>query len=419
MLLCDWQALARPEQLPPAGDWSTWFVLAGRGWGKTRCGAETVRLAVEKWGVKRIALVGRTSADVRDVMIRGESGILGVSSPDNMPVYKPSERSLSWPSGAVATTYSSEKPDQLRGPQHEFAWCDELASYRYSDTWDQLQAGLRLGRNPRSIITTTPRPTKIVKRLLAQKTTVCTGGSTLENKHNLARAFVERVLSSVGSSFSRQEFFAEVLGETEGALWTLARLEQCVVSKCPELARTVIAVDPAISSDTTKDDPGETGIVVCGLGKDGIAYVLEDLSGVYRPREWANVVDQAFVRHNADRVVCEDNQGGDLLEDNLRAVRSSLPIKRVRAVSGKKVRAEPVSALYESQLGYPQGRVRHLGHFPELETQQTTWVPSKGKSPDRVDALVWGITELLGRDKRKRGAEWTQVNQYESEVEAD
>jgi len=412
-LLYDWRSWARPEQLLPAGDWDTWVALAGRGWGKTRAGAEAIREAVEKGGARRVALVARTAADVRDVMIEGESGLLAISPPSFRPIYEPSKRRLTWPNGAIATTFTSEKPDQLRGPQHDFAWCDELAAWRYPDAWAQLQAGLRLGRAPRAVVTTTPRPTRLLKEILAERGTVKTGGSTLENRANLARKFIARVEAAAGGRFARQEFWAELLSDVEGALWSLAQIEARVVRPAfravgdgdeidyapvlPEFVRVVVGVDPATKADPKKDEPGETGIVVCGLAADGLAYVLEDGSGVYKPKEWADKTAELFERYSADRVIAEDNQGGDLVESNLRASKVSLPLKRVHASVGKKVRAEPVSAFYETQLGYPLGRVRHLGHHAELETQMTTWVPTSGaRSPDRLDALVWALTELLG-----------------------
>ena len=354
-------------------------------------------------------------------MVRGESGLLAVCPPSNRPEYSPANRSLVWPNGSIATTYTSEKPDQLRGPQQHYAWCDELCAWRYADTWDQLQAGLRLGNDPRAIITTTPRATRLLKSIIAEPGTITTKGRTIDNAANLAKRFIARVIAQAGSRFARQEFDAEILDEVEGALWTLKQIEARVirpsfrqidedyVAELPEFLRVVIGVDPATKADPKKDEPGETGIVAVGLGSDGIAYVIEDGSGVYKPKEWADKTAELFDRHNADRVIAEDNQGGDLVESNLRTSRVNLPIKRVHAVVGKKVRAEPIASLYEAQLGYPLGRVRHIGHHADLETQMTTWVPTSGaRSPDRLDALVWALTELLGRVPKTKTKGWSQ-----------
>lgn len=434
-LLYDWPSWARPEQVAPEGDWTRWLILAGRGWGKTRTGAEWVRDLAERKGAKRIALVGRTAADVRDVMIGGESGILAISRPSCMPRWEPSKRQLTWPNGVVAKTYTSEKPDQLRGPQHDAAWCDEIAAWRYPDAWEQLVMGLRLGR-PRAVITTTPRPTALVKKLLAHRRTHTTRGHTLDNRANLAADFLDEVVAAKGTRLGRQEYGAEVLDEVEGALWNLRQLEARVHRPefrklatldadgaeqwepvLPTFLRIVVGVDPATKATPLKAEPGLTGIVAVGLADDGLAYVLEDASGVYTPKEWASKVLEVFTRWSADRVVVEDNQGGDLVESNLRAADSKLPLKRVTAWLGKKARAEPVSALYEPQGGYPLGRVRHLGHHAELETQMTTWVPVGGApSPDRLDALVWALSELLGnKEPKPKGKAWGQVSQHHAD----
>lgn len=373
---------------------------------------------------RRIALVGRTAADVRDVMIEGESGLLSVFPAHQRPVYEPSKRRVTFHTGAVATTFTSEKPDQLRGPQHDTAWCDEIAAWRYPDAWKQLTMGLRLGR-PRVVLTTTPRPTPLVRELLAHKRTHITRGHTKENAANLADEFLEEVIAAEGSRLGRQEFGAELLEEVEGALWTLKQIEARVVRPdfrkigdgedadfepiLPTFARTVISVDPASKATPKKPRPGETGIVAVGLDELGFGWVLDDASGIYKPAEWAAKTVELFDRWNADRVVVEDNQGGDMVESTLRAARVSLPIKRVTAITGKGVRAEPVAAFYEPQAGYPLGRVRHLGHHADLETQMASWVPTgNAPSPDRLDALVHGLTELLGREKKKQTKGWSQ-----------
>lgn len=343
-------------------------------------------------------------------MIEGESGLLAVFPPHQKPVYEPSKRRVTFSNGAIATTYTSEKPDQLRGPQHDTAWCDEIAAWRYPDTWEQLQMGLRLGR-PRVVITTTPRPTPLIRALLAHRKTHVTRGHTLENSANLAEEFLDEVRLNAGTPRGRQEFGAEVLEEVPGALWTLAKILARIYVPLfvglgqdgdfepilPKFVRVVVGVDPATKSDPKKALPGETGIVAAGLTAEGIAYVLEDASGVYTPKEWADKVAEVCDRWTADLVVVEDNQGGDLVESNLRAARSALPIKRVHAIVGKAARAEPMAMLYDPQVGFPLGRVRHIGHHAELETQMCTWVPNTGiASPDRLDALVWALTELLG-----------------------
>lgn len=396
-----WAFWARPDQLAPEGDWSTWLCLAGRGWGKTRTGAEWVRGEVEN-GARRFALVGRTTADVRDVMVEGESGLLATSPPWNRPTWVASKRRLTWPNGAIATTYSADKPDQLRGPQHDRAWCDELAAWRYqAETWANLQMGLRLGDRPRACVTTTPRSTKLVKELRDDPSTRLATGTTYDNSGNLPRAYLEAILRRYeGTRIGMQELLARVLDDTPGALWTRALLEACRLTskqapKPKDLRRIVVAVDPQVADPTKKPDDEEgceTGIVVVGLGALDKAYLLEDLSGQYAPAEWAKRVADAYALWQADLVVAEANNGGALVESNLRGHddAKNLPVKLVHASRGKRARAEPVSTLYE------QKRVLHVGAFPELEDQLCTWdASSSARSPDRLDALVWGVTELM------------------------
>lgn len=403
LLLYDWSFWGRPDQHEPPGRWNTWLILSGRGWGKSRTGAEWVRRQVEHGRCKRLALVARTAADVRDVVVEGESGILAISPPWNRPEWEPSKRRLTWPNGAIATTFSADEPDALRGPQHDGAWCDELAAWRYPEAFDMLQMGLRLGRRPRIVVTTTPRPVKLVKELLADPTTFRTRGSTYDNAGNLAATFLRQILRKYeGTRLGRQELHAEVLDDTPGALWKRDQLEALRLrfNKHPtEFLRVVVAVDPATS---TGEGSNETGIVVVGLGLDGEGYVLEDASGTYSPAEWGARVVEVYRRWEADRVVAEANQGGNLVESNLRvavlkdeagrvlARGEHLPISMVHASKGKRARAEPVSALYE------QGRVHHVGAFPELEDQLCGWNATSGEaSPDRLDALVWGFTALM------------------------
>jgi len=392
-LLYDWRFWARPKQLPPEGQWRVWLILAGRGFGKTRTGAEWVREQVERHGRRRIAIVGRTAADVRDVMVEGESGILSISPPWFRPVYEPSKRRLTWPNGAIATLYSADEPDLLRGPQHDAAWADELAAWRRPEAWDNLMFGLRLGPDPRVVVTTTPRPVKLIRDLLKDPTTVVTRGSTYENAANLAPAFLEQIISRYeGTRLGRQELYGEVLDDVPGALWQRKRIDELRVSEAPELVRVVVAIDPAVTNEEGSD---ETGIVVAGRGVDGHAYVLADKSCRMSPDGWARRAVKAFYDHEADRIIGEVNNGGDLVETVIRTVDPKVPYKAVRASRGKSVRAEPVAALYE------QGKVHHVGTFDHLEDQLCQITPDgyQGSgSPDRADALVWALTELMLED---------------------
>lgn len=394
----EWRFWARPEQLAPDGDWRTWLALAGRGWGKTRTGAEWIREEVEAGRRGRLALVGPTAPDVRDVMIEGESGLLRVSPPWFRPTYEPSKRRLTWPNGAIATAYSAEEPDRLRGPQHDGGWADELAAWQYPEAWDQLQFGLRLGVDPRVVVTTTPRPTPAIKALVDDKLTVVRRGSTFENRGNLAGAFLREILRKYqGTRLGRQELYAEILEDVEGALWTRALIERHRrgADQEPRWLRIVVAVDPAVTASETSD---ETGIVVVGLGADGHAYVIADYSGRHTPDTWAKRVVKAFDDWRADRIVAESNNGGQLVAVNIATVRKNLPLTLVHASQGKRTRAEPIAALYE------QGKVHHIGAFPKLEDQMTTWEPLTGaRSPDRLDAMVWGVTELMFTPQVRRG----------------
>ena len=390
-LYFDWDIWARPKQKEPPGTWRVWLIMAGRGFGKTRTGAEWIRAQVEQSKCKRLALVGRTAADVRDVMVEGESGILSVSPPSNRPHYEPSKRRLTWPNGAMATTYSADEPDALRGPQHDGFWCDEPASWQHEETWDNLMFGLRLGKNPRGVATTTPRPTKLIKTLLSLSTTHVTRGSTYENKANLAGAFLEEIIRRYeGTRLGRQELNAEILDDMEGALWKRYMIEDTRVTKHPDLKRVVVAIDPAVTAEEGSD---ETGIVVAGLGMDNHGYVLADRSMRVSPQVWAETAIAAFHYQEADRIIAEVNNGGDLVEAVIQNIakerKKRIPFKAVHASRGKQTRAEPVSALYE------RGLIHHVGTFPELEDQLCGWEPGVTKSPDRLDALVWAFTELI------------------------
>lgn len=332
-------------------------------------------------------------------MVEGESGILAHSHKDDVdykgnligrPDYEPSKRRLTWKNGAVATLYSAEEPDRLRGPQHGFLWADELAAWQYpDDAWDMAMFGLRLGKNPQALISTTPRPIPIIRELMRSPLTRISRASTFANQSNLAKSFITKIVSKYeGTRLGRQELMGEVIEEAEGALWSRSMVEQALLEvPQPELLRIVVSIDPAMSANPTSN---LTGIVVAGKGRDGRAYVLDDGSGRYTPDGWARKAVEFYDEHGADRIVAEGNQGGDLVRANLNTIRKNLPISIVWASRSKQARAEPVAALYE------QGKVTHVHSFPELEDQQCTWEPLSGDpSPDRLDALVWALTELM------------------------
>lgn len=414
-LLHTWELWARPNQLEPArvlpnGElWTTWLILAGRGFGKTRCGAETIIKWVREGSCRHIALVAQDSADARDVMVEGESGIIACSPRDFMPKYEPSKRRLTWPNGARATLFSAEDFDSLRGPQFDGAWCDELCKWRYAqEAWDNLQFGLRLGEHPRQIVTTTPRPMKLLKDIILRSDTYITKGSTMENLANLAPPFRKAVIDKYeGTRIGRQELNAELLDDTPGALWNRSLIDQHRLLpadpsqpiRLPHFVRVVVAVDPQKEAG---EAAAETGIMVVGKTAEGHGYLLEDLSLNGTPEEWGRAAVQAYDDWAADMLVYEANQGGEMVAAVLRGAAKSLkedkqraadfvPLKAVHATRGKYVRAEPVSQLYE------QGKIHHVGSFPELEDQLCEYTPdgSMGYSPDRMDALVWGLTELM------------------------
>jgi phage terminase large subunit-like protein len=390
-LLQSWEWNARPAQLPPAGDdWSVWLILAGRGFGKTRAGAEWVSAMARSDPGCRIALVGPTAHDTLAVMVQGESGIATVACGQPGPEYRSSRRTLRWPNGSVATLISAHDPDALRGPQFHYAWCDEIAAWpRQRESWDNLRMGLRLGRRPRAVVTTTPRPQAFLRELAGRPGTIVSRGSTYDNRANLPVAFIADLHSTyAGTSLGRQEVLGELLDNRAGALWSMDGLDQCRVAQAPDLRRVVVGVDPPAG-------PGGCGIVAVGLGDDGLAYVLADASvSDAAPEIWAAAVVATAHRFEADKVVAEVNNGGAMVESVLRAGCSNLPLKQVRAARGKAARAEPVSALYAS------GRVRHVGGFARLEDEMCGLMAGggylgPGSSPDRADALVWALTELL------------------------
>ena len=390
---------ARPNQISPPGDWDVWACVAGRGFGKTRCGGEdAVDYALWNPGV-RVAVVAPTHGDLRRTCFEGDSGLLGLIPPECLrggsrdTAYNRTLFELWLDNGSKFEGYSSVEPERLRGPQFHRAWCDELAAWRYPlDTWDMLQMGLRLGDSPRAVITTTPRPIKLLKDILASVGTIISGGSTFENEANLAANFLKRLREKyAGTRLGRQELYAELLMEAVGALWTHMLIEKKRVRVLPAMSRIVVAVDPAT---TAKEGSNETGIVVAGKGYDGDFYVIEDATiAQASPDKWASRACAAWRMYKADRIVAEKNQGGDMVESTIRTVNANVPYRGVHATRGKYVRAEPIAALYE------QGRVHHVGLFPALEDQMCSMTPDfdreqSGYSPDRVDALVWALTEL-------------------------
>ncbi len=406
-----WDAHARPAQLPPEGDWTLWLIMAGRGFGKTRAGAEWVRAVAEGDSRARIALVAASLHEARAVMVEGESGVLACCPPHRAPRYEPSLRRLTWPNGAQAMLFSALEPESLRGPQHSHAWCDEIAKWdnaagRALSAWDNLLLGLRLGERPRALATTTPRAVALLRRLIDEAEggeLALTRGRTEDNRFNLSPRFLRTMRRRFGhSALARQELDGELIQDLDGALWTRDLLEAAREdSASAPPARTVIGVDPPASAGGD-----ECGIVVCALGADGIGRVLADASiGKPTPERWARAVARAAEAWQADRVVAEANQGGDMVRAVLHAADIALPLRLVHARTGKAARAEPVAALYEA------GRVRHAGQFPALEDQLCGLLPGgryegPGRSPDRADALVWALTELMLKPRRSQPRVW-------------
>ena len=395
-----WPFWAREDQLPPEGEWINWLLLGGRGAGKTRAGAEWVRASVEgktplgRGERGRIALIGETLSAAREVMVEGESGLLAAAPPWARPRYEASRKRVVWPNGAQAQLFSAEDPESLRGPQFDGAWADELAKWRYArETWDMLQFGLRLGRNPKQTITTTPRPVKILRELLTDPNTVVSRATSYDNAANLAPQFFARIIGQYeGTRLGRQELLAELLEDHPGALWSRSLIEDCRVKSHPELLRVVVAVDPPATSSAASS---ACGIIGAGLGADGHAYVLADhtVQGV-SPHVWARRAVDALRELQACRLVVEVNHGGEMVDSVIRQIDPHAPVRPVRASRGKVARAEPVSALYE------QKRVHHVGALPVLEDEMAEFTrafnrETAGWSPDRVDALVWAITELM------------------------
>jgi len=388
-LRSNWDFWARPNQREPITPYLTWIILAGRGFGKTRTAAEWVISKAEKNPGCRIGLIGATTADTRDIMIKGESGLIECQTASNPLKYVPSLRTIKWANGSIGITYSAEEPERLRGPQHHYIWGDEYCSWKRKDTLDMADFGLRLGLMPHKIITTTPKPSKEFKKVLAGSRTIITKGSTFDNESNLPPSFLDHMEDKYGgTTLGRQELYAEVMDQAEGALFTRINIDKNRVDRHPKLSSLIVAVDPAVTNNETSD---ETGIVVAGAVERDF-YVLEDSSLKASPDQWARKVVDLYHRYNVDYVVVEKNNGGDLLALVMKTVDPSIRIKEVHASKGKYARAEPIAALYE------QNRVHHVGVFEELEEQMCTWtIENKKESPDRMDALVWAIAFLNKR----------------------
>lgn len=388
----EWTYWRRTDQAEPEGDWRVWLVMAGRGFGKTRMGAEWVRGLAERTAGLRIAIVGATAAEVRAVMVEGECGLLAVAPNGKRPIYEPSLKRLTWPNGTIAELYSAAEPEGLRGGQHDYAWADEIAKWDKGEAaWDNLMLGLRRGANPRVMATTTPRPVPLIRRLVKEAGVVKRGGTTRANALYLPSTYIAAMDATYGGTrLGRQELEGELIDSVEGALWHRDWIDGGRVVQSPALRRVVIGVDPPASA------AGDAcGIIAVGLGEDGRAYVLGDHSVAgLSPQGWARAVATAAARWNADKVIAEKNNGGEMVESTLRSADVHMPVRLVSASHGKVTRAEPIAALYEG------GKVSHAGAFPELEDELCGFViggdyQGPGRSPDRADALVWAVKELM------------------------
>lgn len=393
-LYTDWLKTARPKQLQPEEKHYIWLILAGRGWGKTRTGAQDIALYALRNPDTLCAVVAPTHGDLRRVCFGGNSGLLSIipdacySSSASAKGYSSSIAEIRLHNGSKIMGYAAIEPDRLRGSQFHRAWADELAAWRYPEAFDQLMFGLRLGNNPQCVITTTPKPTKIITDLMERKDVNVTTGNTFENKDNLADSALAMLKERYeGTSLGRQELYAEIIEEFEGALWSNSMIEETRLSEDTdrELKKIVVAIDPAVTSNAHSD---ETGIIVVGTDHTNQFYVLDDYSGIYSPDKWARLAVNAYYDYQADLVVAETNNGGDLVERVIRSIDPNIPYRSVRATRGKMTRAEPISALYE------QKKVHHIGYLPELEQQMISYTGETNTSPDRLDALVWGLTEL-------------------------
>ena len=392
----DWPFWRRADQVPPARDWRLWLILAGRGYGKTRIGAEWVRAHAEADGNVHIALVASTATDGRNVMIEGPSGLLNCAPERSRPIWEPSLKRLTWSNGATATLYSAAEPDSLRGPAHNFAWCDEVAKWDRSEAvWNNLMMTMRVGNNPQIVATTTPRSMALIRRLKADQDTALSNGRMEDNADNLPESWIKAMRRTYdGTRLGRQELDGLLIEDYEGALWSRALVEARRVAVPPALRRVVVGVDPP--AGTASGEGGDAcGIVAVGLGEDGFAYVIEDASVAAKtPEIWARAVADCCARVGADKVVAEANNGGQMVASVLRAADMGMPVRLVHASHGKVARAEPVAMLYTNQRAY------HAGVFPALEDELCGLVvggayQGPGRSPDRADALVWAMTELM------------------------
>ena len=392
-LYTDWLNTARPKQLPPEAEHYIHLILAGRGWGKTRTGAQDIAIYALRNPNSNCAVVAPTHGDLRRVCFGGNSGLLSVIPREcllkssDQKGYSSSVSELRLYNGSKITGFAAQEPDRLRGPQFHRAWCDEVASWRYPEAFDQLMFGLRLGKKPQCVITTTPKPTKLIKSLMEREDCYLTRGNTFENEANLAESALAMLKERYeGTTLGRQELFAEIIENVEGALWNANMIEEArLIDEERDLTNIIVAIDPAVTSNENSD---ETGILVVGKDANNEYYVLEDLSGRYSADKWGRIAVKAYHEWEADRIVAEVNNGGDLVERLLRNIDFNIPYRSVHATRGKLVRAEPIAALYE------QKRVHHVGTFPDLETQMCSYTGDIKTSPDRLDALVWGLTEL-------------------------
>ena len=410
----DWNFWGRPNQHAPEGDWFLWLILAGRGFGKTRAGAEWINAKAKTVPNQRLAIIGETAAEVRDVMVEGISGILACAPPWFMPKYEPSKRRVTWPNGAWATTYSGDSPEQLRGPGPTHAWCDEFGKWRYpAESWNNLEFMMREGRLPQVCMTTTGRRVKKLKELIADHETVITRGSTRDNFSNLAPRFIDRVFRLFeGTRLGRQELEGDIIDDNPNALWKLEWIDNTRVSTHPDLVSVVVGVDPPGSTST------ECGIVVAGIDSSGHGYVIDDMSMLGTPAEWGMQVVSAYFKHKADLVICESNFGGDMVLSTVDTAaqkeRIRVPVRKIHASRGKFIRAQPVSMLYEQQ------HVSHVGSFAKLEDEYCEWTPflddaddentysasprKSQPSPNRLDAAVWALTHLMVTDQSMKEA---------------
>lgn len=389
----DWLANARPSQLAPSWEWFLWVLVAGRGYGKTRTSAEWIRQRVEKKKARRIAIIAPYAHDAREICVEGESGILNVFPPEKRPTYTWTKRRIDFHTGAIATIYSADDPDRFRGPEHDTVWGDEFTYWPYPDrAYENLMMGLRISDDPRGILSCTPKPIKILQSLLDRegKDVAVTRGSTYDNKDNLADQFIQHVGSKEGTRMAAAEIYGDTssLWDVEGAQWDREQILYVTPNELPPMQRIVIAVDPPNRTSNQNQRSDDCGICVCGLGVDNLGYVLEDATFRAKPKEWANKVAHLYHNYEADLIVAEGNQGGDMVETTIQTVDPNLPVKMVYATRGKILRSEPVAMLYDKEM------VRHLGRIADLEDQMCSY-DGTGKSPNNLDAFVYAMTELM------------------------